>query len=294
MTNRWFRYYDEALDDPKVQALSGDTFKAWVNLLCVASRNNGKIECENVAFALRLTKAQAAKVMIDLGQAGLMDAEDGFYTPHNWAKRQYKSDVSNERVKRHRKRECNVTSTVTVTPPDTEAETEQKRDIEGERATNAKIGQAAHELADECYRLLGIEILSIPPEWHGLAYQTEMMLARSYNPSNILATFARLGAQRPLKPMNYFIKAVESAQQNQIKPAETQDARRIPGRLGTAQGDPNKSAIAACREWQRRFDKGEMDSGADRASIVGLPQGRLRGPDEVYRPGSAGPKRIFG
>jgi len=33
--SQWFRMYAEVLDDPKVQRLSGDEFKAWVNILCL-------------------------------------------------------------------------------------------------------------------------------------------------------------------------------------------------------------------------------------------------------------------
>jgi len=34
----WFRFYNDALDNPKVQLLPSDLFKTWVNLLCIASR----------------------------------------------------------------------------------------------------------------------------------------------------------------------------------------------------------------------------------------------------------------
>ena len=40
---RWFRMYEEILDDPKVQKLPDDLFKAWVNVLALSSRNGGKL-----------------------------------------------------------------------------------------------------------------------------------------------------------------------------------------------------------------------------------------------------------
>ena len=43
MSSRWYRMYDELLDNPKVQRLSGDEFKAWVNILCLASRHDGVV-----------------------------------------------------------------------------------------------------------------------------------------------------------------------------------------------------------------------------------------------------------
>lgn len=124
--SRWFRYYDEALDDPKVQKLDGETFKGWVNLLCLASRSGGKLPClTDIAFALR-TSEDAARTLVErLLNGGLIDkasgGADGYtYAPHSWAKRQYKSDTSNERVKRYRQR----SKAATETAPDTETDTE--------------------------------------------------------------------------------------------------------------------------------------------------------------------------
>lgn len=121
--SRWFRFYEGALDDPKVQRLAPELFKAWVNILCIASRGDGILPpIEDIAFALRLPEARASAYIKSLQMHGLLDeAEDG-YTPHNWNGRQHKSDDSAERVKRHRQRKrnepCNGDVTVTVTPPE--------------------------------------------------------------------------------------------------------------------------------------------------------------------------------
>jgi hypothetical protein len=120
--SRWFRMYDEVLDDPKVQRLSGDDFKAWVNLLCLASRNDGKLPCaEDIAFALRIDAKKGAAVIGRLVSAGLLLAEDDCFSPNKWNDRQYKSDVSTSRVKRFRER----SKTVSETAPDTETDTEK-------------------------------------------------------------------------------------------------------------------------------------------------------------------------
>lgn len=128
---RWFRYYEEALNDPKVQKLTGDLFKAWVNLLCLASRSGGSIpSLSDVAFALRVPESKAAIIMTELSSAGLFDAVPGnYFEPHNWCSRQYKSDVSTDRVKRFRKRFTSVSETENETPPEqsrAEAETDKK------------------------------------------------------------------------------------------------------------------------------------------------------------------------
>jgi hypothetical protein len=114
--SRWFRYYDDALNDPKVQSLRGDLFKAWVNLLCVASKNGGVIpSVADAAFGLRMTELKAAAVVTELAAARLLDrVAGGTFAPHNWNKRQFKSDTSNERVKAFRQREKKQGDDVTV------------------------------------------------------------------------------------------------------------------------------------------------------------------------------------
>jgi hypothetical protein len=124
--SRWFRFYAEALDDPKVQLLDGDTFKAWVNLLCLAARNGGYLPpIEAVAFALRIDESGALAVVERLLIATLLDKVSGGpsgyrYAPHGWEERQYKSDTSTDRVKRFRQR----SKPTEETAPDTEAELE--------------------------------------------------------------------------------------------------------------------------------------------------------------------------
>lgn len=139
-TGRWFRMYDELLDDPKVQMLPMDMFKAWVNLLCLANRNDGVLpDITAVAFALRLDEKRARKLLADLVERQLLDVTGNGHEPHGWRDRQYQSDVSTVRVKRHRERQKerqgnasndvsgNVSSSVTETPPDTEADTDTER-----------------------------------------------------------------------------------------------------------------------------------------------------------------------
>jgi hypothetical protein len=99
----WFRYYVEALNDPKVQLLSPEQFKFWVNCLCVARQNNGLLpDVAGLAFQLRMDSTKAEAAVQDLTRSGLLDRDGNILTPHNWNVRQYQSDVSTARVKRHR------------------------------------------------------------------------------------------------------------------------------------------------------------------------------------------------
>lgn len=126
---QWFRFYTEALDDPKVQRLDPVTFKYWINLLCVAAKNDGKLPAsEDIAFALRIDVIATESLLDRLLNAGLIDVQKGgangtHIAPHGWSKRQYKSDTSSERVKRYRQR----SKSVSETPPETETEAETEK-----------------------------------------------------------------------------------------------------------------------------------------------------------------------
>lgn len=128
---QWFRFYNDVINNPKVQCLPDDTFKAWVNILCLASQNDGKIpNLDYLSFALRMPLHAVTGHIDVLFAAGLIDEKNGQRTPHNWAKRQFKSDTSKDRVKRYRDRYKKQDRNVTVTPPEqiqNRADTEQKK-----------------------------------------------------------------------------------------------------------------------------------------------------------------------
>jgi len=104
MSHTWFRVYNEVLDDPKVQKLSPALFKHLVNLWCLTSLNDGILPpIETIAFRLRLSQKKTEAIIHDLADHQLLDgAEDDKWSPHNWSKRQFRSDSSTERVRKHR------------------------------------------------------------------------------------------------------------------------------------------------------------------------------------------------
>jgi hypothetical protein len=127
---RWFRFYAEALNDPKVQSLSPQLFKAWVNLLCLAGveEKDGDIGSpEEVAFSLRVGAVKLQCWLNDLVERRLIDLKDDRYTIHNWAKRQPPSDNSTPRVKALRDRDSNGDEAATETLPK-RPRTEQSRE----------------------------------------------------------------------------------------------------------------------------------------------------------------------
>lgn len=100
----WFRYWTEALDDEKVQALPAPLFKHWVNLLCVARLHGGRLDCiDQIAFRLRVKVKRATAIMERLEAAGLMEQDGTGWAPHNWAGRQPASDDAAERMRRLRR-----------------------------------------------------------------------------------------------------------------------------------------------------------------------------------------------
>jgi hypothetical protein len=130
--NRWFRVYNELVDDPKVQRLDPLLFKALINLWCLTSANDGVLpSIGEIAFKLRMRPEKVQRVLTELRAAGLLDDDATGTHPHNWAGRQFTSDGSTPRVKRFRERRRNVSPAVSETTPETEPEAERKNPSQG-------------------------------------------------------------------------------------------------------------------------------------------------------------------
>lgn len=115
----WFRFYDEVVNDPKVQLLAAPLFKAWINFLCIANKHSDRgalPELEQIAYRLRVTKPRAEMMLNQLVLAGLFEWKDGVCRAHNWRGRQFQSDATTERVKQWRQQQRNVSVTVDATP----------------------------------------------------------------------------------------------------------------------------------------------------------------------------------
>ena len=162
--------YDDLLDDPKVQRLPPLLFKAWVNLLCLASKNGGTLpSMDHAAFAMRMDEDALIGVLNDLVARGLIDATDDAMTPHNWEKRQFKSDkddtaADRQKAKRDRDRaakESHAPVTRDVTDKSRSPETDTDTDTEAERADARAEGH--REVAD---RILcsGLRLCSFVPK----------------------------------------------------------------------------------------------------------------------------------
>jgi nitrogen regulatory protein PII-like uncharacterized protein len=130
MSGRWWRAYGRARHDPKLLKLTDKQFRWWFSLVCVASDNDGVLPSHaDLAVEFRVTGKVMTEALDALVAAGLFDHNETGIHPHNWNGLQYKSDVSNERVKRFRERQCNVTGNVSVTPSETETEADTEQTV---------------------------------------------------------------------------------------------------------------------------------------------------------------------
>jgi len=200
---RWFRFYDEVLDDPKVQRLPDRLFKSWVNILCLASKcrdPNGKLPpVVDIAFALRVNADRAEEIVKQLSDAGLIDGSGNDLAPHAWDRRQFKSDVSNERVQRHRERkrngQRNVTRALHETPPETEteADTEQIREASSLRSVDGEHVRDGVENGTQQSLSVSIEVNLLAPALFKRFWEVFPSRGTAANPRKPAADkFARL------------------------------------------------------------------------------------------------------
>jgi hypothetical protein len=104
----WFRMYHEMIEDPKVGTLSDSEFRLWVEILCLAcqSGNGGdtNLTVTETAWKLRRDVSVTVKKLISNGLVTFQkrsNGEDTIFVP-NWKKRQFQSDSSTKRVRKHR------------------------------------------------------------------------------------------------------------------------------------------------------------------------------------------------
>jgi hypothetical protein len=130
--NPWFRLYSEFATDHKIQMLSEADQRRFVMLLCLRCSNGDvTLHDSEVAFQLRISEAEWQQTKRELVTRNMIDSSNRVL---NWEKRQFISDSSAARVRRHRdkaKQACNVTVTAKkrrgngiVTPPDTDTDTD--------------------------------------------------------------------------------------------------------------------------------------------------------------------------
>jgi hypothetical protein len=100
---RWFKFYEDCVDDPQIQKLSPELFKSWVNLLCLTAKYDGFLpDLSDISFALRMPPEQAEKAVMALVKEGLLVIENSVLVPDDWAGRVGTSVNNAKRQKRFR------------------------------------------------------------------------------------------------------------------------------------------------------------------------------------------------
>lgn len=118
---KWLRLYSEFATDPKVQIMDEALQRRLIMLFCLHVENVlATLHATEIAFALRISEQELEETKAIFMQKGFINET---WNLINWAKRQYVSDSSTERSRKHREkikkevqRECNVAATA----PDTE------------------------------------------------------------------------------------------------------------------------------------------------------------------------------
>lgn len=132
MSNTWLRLYSEFASDPKVQMMSEIMQRRFIMLLCFRCNGLVTLQDEEVTFLLRISNEDWQETRRLFIARGFLDEMNNLV---NWDKRQYRSDSSAERVRKHRNnmKQKDVTKcNVTVTPQnryrtDTDIERERAR-----------------------------------------------------------------------------------------------------------------------------------------------------------------------
>ena len=104
----WFRLWNEMLDDPKTGTLSDAQFRLWVEILCLACKagNGGdtNLTVSETAWKLRRDVSETLQELLHRGLVTFQkrfDGQETIFIP-KWKTRQFQSDTSTPRVRKHR------------------------------------------------------------------------------------------------------------------------------------------------------------------------------------------------
>jgi hypothetical protein len=162
MANQWFRFYHEWDSDPKVQSMSEAMQRRLAMLFCSRCRGETLQEQER-AFHWRIDEAELAETKSVFMQKGFIDEK---WNLINWNKRQFLSDSSTDRVRRHRqalKRKETLHETLhetSVTAPDTDTDTDTEDVGLSPSEPRLRLGDFTDSWNEHCGKLPKVEKLT--------------------------------------------------------------------------------------------------------------------------------------
>ncbi|MDR5825855.1 hypothetical protein [Caballeronia sp. LZ043] len=161
MANPWFRAYAEFATDAKVQSMSEAMQRRLMMLFCLrCSDVLATLQDDELAFALRVSEDELAETKSLFLRKGFIDGE---WQILNWDKRQFSSDSSTERSRKHRaskksdvQRSCNVAAT--APEADTEADTDTEQPQEEKVVEQGTTGKQTGDIASPANRSIEIAV----------------------------------------------------------------------------------------------------------------------------------------
>ena len=106
MAYSWFRMYAETAHDPKVQMMTEVMQRRWFMLLCLRCSNDKEtFQGTEIEFLMRVSAQQMNETKELFVSKGLVDSE---WRVLSWNRRQFDSDSSTERVRKHREKKKQV------------------------------------------------------------------------------------------------------------------------------------------------------------------------------------------
>jgi len=212
VSNPWFRMYSEFATDAKVQSMSEAMQRRLLMLFCLRCSNVlATLHDDELTFALRLSADELAETKALFVRKRFIDDA---WNLQNWDKRQFNSDSSTARSKKHREKKqlltksatkqtvaatpCNVAATVPDTDTDTDTEEKQKREpraLASEAVPDPTPPRQPSPEGDTCRRLIKLGIPQVNPSHPALLD----LLRDGATPEGIEQTAAEL-AQRGRAP----------------------------------------------------------------------------------------------
>lgn len=228
---RWYRAYEGTVTDAKlgeVALVAGCSrsvaIAAWHAILeSAAAVNDGgrfNVTARRIAVILCEPVATIEAVMAEMTQIGMVSSD----CVAAWARRQFESDSSTERSRKHRERRRNDDATLhgrCATPPYTETDTEIDASASIARAPAAESQKTKlkRRITDAYFRLA-----NDPGRPSIDTGQIDVWEAQGYDLGLVEAVVmerleARLRSGKPVRSLSYFADSVKEAHEKRAPPA---------------------------------------------------------------------------
>jgi hypothetical protein len=134
---KWFRFYDEFMDDPKIAMMNDSDQLLWVKALCLANSSSKRgtilLSDTEICWKLRINLEQWQSAIDKFRAKGMIEHQDGGYLISKWGKRQFLSDDVTARTSAHKekkKTEKERSGNVPRNRKGTSSDTEQNQNTE--------------------------------------------------------------------------------------------------------------------------------------------------------------------